>query len=43
MCTQIIKQTHDRGHFSASKTEALLLKNYWMPNIKLKIEKTVTV
>lgn len=39
--TQIIKQAHDQGHFSVAKTEALLLRNYWMPKIKPKIEKVV--
>lgn len=29
MRTQIIKQTHEQGHFSVAKTEALLLKNYF--------------
>lgn len=33
MRTQIIKQAHDRGHFSVAKTKALL-RDYWMPKVK---------
>jgi hypothetical protein len=29
MRTQIIKQTHDQGHFSVAKTEALLFRDYF--------------
>lgn len=41
MFTQIIKQAHERGHFVVAKTEAIVLKDYWMPNIKSKVEKIV--
>lgn len=39
MSTQVMKQAHDKGHFSVAKTEMLLLKDFWMPKIKSKIEK----
>lgn len=38
MQTQIIRRAHDQGHFSTSKTEALIKSNYWMPNLKSKVE-----
>lgn len=41
MRTQIVKQAHDRGHFSVTKTEALLCKDYYMPNVRSKIEKII--
>lgn len=41
MRTQLIKKVHDQGHFSIAKTEALLLKDYFMPNAKARIEKVV--
>jgi len=41
MRTQIVKQAHERGHFSVAKTEALLLKDYYIPNVRPKIEKIV--
>jgi len=41
MRTQIIKQTHDQGNFSVAKTEALLLRDYFIPNAKPKIEKII--
>lgn len=41
MSTQIIKQAHERGHFAVAKTEAIVMKDYWMSNIKSKVEKVV--
>jgi len=41
MRTQIIKQTHDQGHFSVAKTEALLLRDYFISNAKSRIEKVI--
>lgn len=41
MRSQIIRQAHERGHFSVVKTEALLKKDYWIPDIKPKIEKII--
>jgi len=41
MRTQVIKQAHNGGHFSVTKTEALLLRDYWMSNIKAKIVKVI--
>jgi len=37
--SQIIRQAHEIGHFSVSKTEAILRNDYWIPNVKAKIEK----
>jgi len=39
MQSQIIRQAHEIGHFSVSKTEAILRNDYWIPNVKVKIEK----
>jgi len=41
MRKQIIRRVHDRGHFSIGKTETLLKRNYWFPNMRSKIEKVV--
>lgn len=41
MRTQVIKQAHNQGHFSIAKTEALLLRDYYMPNVRPKIEKVI--
>jgi len=41
MRTEIIKRTHDQGHFSVAKTEALLSRDYFIPNVKPKIEKLI--
>jgi len=41
MRTEIIKRTHDQGHFSVAKTEALLSRDYFIPNVKSKIEKLI--
>lgn len=41
MRTQVIKQAHDQGHFSVAKTEALLRKEYFIPEARSKIEKVI--
>jgi len=41
MQSQIIRQAHERSHFSIAKTEALLRRDYWIPNVKTKIEKII--
>lgn len=41
MRSQVIRKAHERGHFSATKTEALLRNDYWFPNAKAKIEQVV--
>jgi len=38
----IVKQAHEKGHFGVSKTEALLLKDYWFKGMRPRIEKVVT-
>lgn len=37
----IIKQTHDKGHFSVGKMERLLKKEFWFSRMRDKVEKTV--
>jgi len=39
--SQIIRQAHERGHFSVMKTEALINKEYWIPNLRDKIQKVI--
>lgn len=41
MQSQIIRQAHEKGHFSIAKTEALLRKDYWIPSVTAKIEKII--
>lgn len=41
MQTQVIRQAHEKGHFSVTKTEAILRSDYWIPNVKFKIEKVI--
>lgn len=36
MQNQIIRRIHERGHFSAEKTEILLKKDYWFPKMHQK-------
>lgn len=41
MQDQIIKKMHEKGHFSTAKTEDLVKANYWLPNLRPKIEKVI--
>lgn len=41
MCLVIIKRAHEKGHFAVAKTEAILNKEYWLPELRKKIEKIV--
>lgn len=41
MQAQVIRRVHENGHFSAVKTELLLKRDYWFPNMRTKIEKIV--
>lgn len=41
MQSQIIRQAHEVGHFSIAKTEAIIRNDYWIPNVKPKIEKII--
>jgi len=34
MQTQLIQRAHERGHFSAGKTEVLVRPDYWIPNLR---------
>lgn len=38
---QIIRRMHEQGHFSAAKTEDLIKANYWISDLRPKIEKVV--
>jgi len=38
----IVKQAHEKRHFGVSKTEALLLKDYWSKRMRPRIEKVIT-
>lgn len=39
MQAQIVRQVHEKGHFS--KTKALLRNDFWIPNVEAKIEKVI--
>lgn len=41
MQTKIIEKAHEQGHFGANKTEALIKNDYWIPNLRSKIEKII--
>lgn len=41
MQREIVKQTHDRGHFSVKKVEQLLKKEFWFTHMREKIEKVI--
>ncbi|XP_076627732.1 uncharacterized protein LOC143344962 [Colletes latitarsis] len=43
MQTQVARKAHKHGHFSTTKTEALLQRDYWFPAIRTKVEKVVQV
>lgn len=34
----IIRQTHEKGHFSADKTKKIIQGDYWFPKINSKVE-----
>ena len=38
----IIKRAHEQGHFSVSKAEALLRRDYWFKGMRPKIERVIT-
>lgn len=41
MQSQIIRNVHERGHFSVAKPEAFLKQDYWMTNMQKKIGKVI--
>ncbi|XP_011858346.1 PREDICTED: uncharacterized protein LOC105555908, partial [Vollenhovia emeryi] len=41
MCSQIIRRAHERGHFAAAKTEAIVRRDYYIQNLRLRVEKVV--
>lgn len=40
-CSAIIKRAHEKEHFAVVKTEAILNKEYWIPELRRKIEKII--
>jgi len=41
MHSQIIKRAHERGHFSTHKTETIVKRDYYIPNLRTKVERVV--
>lgn len=41
MQDQVIRKMHEQGHFSTAKTEDLVKANYWIPDLRPKIEKII--
>lgn len=41
MQAQIIRRAHEQGHFGVAKTEALVKKDYWIPNLRPRVEKSL--
>jgi len=41
MQTQIIRRAHEQGHFSIGKTEDLVRADYWIPNLRQRVERVV--
>lgn len=41
MQSQVIRMTHERGHFGANKTEALIREDYWFKDMRPKILKVI--
>lgn len=39
--SQIVRYVHGNGHFAVEKTEALIKRNYWFPNMRNVVEKSV--
>ena len=41
MCSRIIERAHERGHFAVAKTEAIVKGDYYIQNLRPKIERVV--
>lgn len=41
MCYQVIRQAHEKGHFSINKTEAIVKRDYWIQNLHQRVERIV--
>lgn len=41
METEVIKLAHDQNHFACKKTQELIKKNYYIPNLTKKVAKVV--
>ncbi|KMQ91095.1 blastopia polyprotein [Lasius niger] len=41
MHSQIIRRAHERGHFSVAKTEAIIKRDYYIQNLRSKVEKII--
>ena len=42
MQTDIIRNAHDRGHFAVLRTEELIKQDYFIPDLRRKVEKYIT-
>lgn len=38
---QVVRQLHEAGHFAVGKTEAIVKREYWFPNMRAVIEKVI--
>lgn len=38
---QIVRQIHEVGHFVTSKTEAMVKRDYWFPNMRAVVERVI--
>lgn len=38
---QLVRQVHEAGHFAVGKTETMVKRDYWFPNMRSVIEKVV--
>lgn len=41
MQVQIVRQIHEVGHFATGKTEAMVKKDYWFPNMRAVVDKVI--
>lgn len=41
MCYDVIKQCHDKGHFSVNKMKRMIKKEFWFPRMRERIDKVV--
>lgn len=41
MADDVIKRTHDVGHFAVKKTMEVLKSDYWIPNLEARVERCI--
>lgn len=39
--TSVVRQAHEQGNFSVSKTESIIRKDYWFKDLRSKVKKVV--